>query len=211
LPFDIKETARNNNITIGVLLYTAWAITLVAWTLKPDVTFVITVSGRDVPIPGILAINGPTLMTVPIRVLINRDIPVTEVAQSLFNLFWDVSKHAHHGMRHIIRDTASSNYLCDTVVNFLINPPMPQAPRAKKGDSEIYLKDMELPIQNATNYLTLELNESNLSHLRLFSEHNFPDAASMLGDVVNILSVIVEDPQKTVAEILRIRNEARCT
>ncbi|KAE8150554.1 hypothetical protein BDV25DRAFT_139713 [Aspergillus avenaceus] len=62
----------NEGFTVATMIRTAWAVLLSRYTLTDDVVFAAVVSGRQVPLPGIEAIAGPTVATVPVRVQLER-------------------------------------------------------------------------------------------------------------------------------------------
>lgn len=57
-----------HNVTYGTVVRAAWALLQASYTDTPESVFGAVVSGRQMPIPGIDRIAGPTIATVPIRV-----------------------------------------------------------------------------------------------------------------------------------------------
>lgn len=72
LDCDLKSTASKLNVTPSVLVYAAWSVVLAVTGSTNDVVMGVTLSGRDVPVPGILEMNGPTLQIAPLRVKVDR-------------------------------------------------------------------------------------------------------------------------------------------
>ncbi|KAL1615419.1 NRPS [Neofusicoccum ribis] len=200
LPFDLRGAAAASGLTASTLLYTAWALVLSAWTSSPDVSFIVTISGRDAPVRDILAINGPTLMTVPMRVSVDGVASVSAVARQLAASFWDISTHAHFGLRNVLKDSGAPAQLCNTAANFLISP---RQERGKTADDSAVLRPVELPARNATDLLSIELQDGDIRRLKLFSRFFFPNAAAMLQDTVHVLRAAVEEPDIPVAQVLR--------
>jgi non-ribosomal peptide synthetase component F len=68
-----------------------------------DVVFGLTLSGRDAPVPGIECIGGPTLMTVPRRVPIDRYATVGDLLESMQSRNSLLLAHGHIGIQAIKR------------------------------------------------------------------------------------------------------------
>ncbi|KAF5856062.1 hypothetical protein ETB97_007960, partial [Aspergillus alliaceus] len=71
---------------------------------SPDVTFGAIVPGRQAPVPGIEDVAGPTIATVPLRILIRGTV--------------DELLHQQR-IRQISQD---AKYACDSQTDFLIHP-----------------------------------------------------------------------------------------
>ncbi|KAJ4389225.1 hypothetical protein N0V93_006689 [Gnomoniopsis smithogilvyi] len=54
---DIGEFTSRTGFSVGVLLYLTWAIVLAKHNGNLDVTFAITLSGRDMPVQGVQSLN----------------------------------------------------------------------------------------------------------------------------------------------------------
>ncbi|KAI4152398.1 MAG: hypothetical protein L6R39_001827, partial [Caloplaca ligustica] len=103
--------ARPAEVTVPTLIRAAWALTISAYCNSDDVIFGETVTGRDVPVDGILDMTGPTLATVPVRIRTKRDITVGQYLKDLQDNFTQAMPHQHMGLQRIKRinaDTASA-------------------------------------------------------------------------------------------------------
>lgn len=117
---DISEFTSTTGFSVGVLLYLTWAIVLAKHTGNLDVTFAITLSGRDVPVQGVQQLNGPTLTTVPLRVRLEEEIGIVQGLSHVQGALWDLAEHSQHGLRRSLRAGGHSSDLFDTLVNFLV-------------------------------------------------------------------------------------------
>ncbi|KAJ5483811.1 acetyl-CoA synthetase-like protein [Penicillium diatomitis] len=70
-------------VTAATMIRTAWALLISRYTGSDDVVFAAVVSGRQVPIPAVETIAGPTVATVPVRVQINPDDSVHSLLSQL--------------------------------------------------------------------------------------------------------------------------------
>ncbi|KAJ5689313.1 hypothetical protein N7462_003705 [Penicillium macrosclerotiorum] len=194
---DLSSFAAMNKVSVGSLIYAAWAIVLSLHTFQQDLVFGITLSGRDVPVEGILEISGPTITTVPFRVQVDPDISVVELAKRMQEDMWNISSRAHYGLRNILRASGQKTTLYDTVVNVLtreneskltqtyniLNPSPPYEPN--------YLNQTMLEAESVSGSL----------ELRLLSSIPSQRASFILGNVAQILSAVLESPLKTIREI----------
>ena len=98
-------------ITVPSMIRSAWALTLSAYCDSEDVVFGETVTGRDVPIAGVLDMTGPTLATIPVRIQTKRELTVKEYLKQLQAGFTETMAHQHTGLQRIKRidhDTATA-------------------------------------------------------------------------------------------------------
>jgi mycobactin peptide synthetase MbtF len=65
---ELIEAARSRGVTVNTLVQMAWAVLLSAFTDRSDVVFGVTVSGRPGELPGVEAMVGLFINTVPLRV-----------------------------------------------------------------------------------------------------------------------------------------------
>jgi amino acid adenylation domain-containing protein/non-ribosomal peptide synthase protein (TIGR01720 family) len=101
-------TGASRSITAGTCVRAAWAILLARYTAVDDVTFGMTLSGRDANVRGIEQLVGPTITTVPVRV---RVPAVSTVAQYLQKVQGEVTAmipHQHAGLQHIRKMSPSA-------------------------------------------------------------------------------------------------------
>ena len=201
LGFDLQAVASPHGITPSALIYAAWATVLSAWTSSTDITFVVAISGRDAPIENILEINGPTLATVPLRIQIQESKTLFDLAQEIVPGFWDVTKHAHLGLRNVLKQSGSSGLLCNVAANILVKPEI--------DGGESTLQHLEVPPSNTSEMLTIEADGSALDSLRLFSGTDFPDAPRILNDVYKVLSTTVGQADITIGNIIEDLKESR--
>lgn len=74
----LSALARDRRLTLNTLLQGAWALVLSRLSRQDDVVFGVTVSGRPAQLPAVERIIGLFMNTVPCRVPVPRDTPLTE-------------------------------------------------------------------------------------------------------------------------------------
>ncbi|VUC29699.1 unnamed protein product [Clonostachys rosea] len=73
----------SNDITAANIIRTTWAILVSGYTGSNDVVFGATVTGRQTPLIGIERMAGPTIATVPVRVILD---PEETLGTNLYNV-----------------------------------------------------------------------------------------------------------------------------
>jgi hypothetical protein len=104
-------TQKHTDITPPTVIRAAWALLLAAYTGSNDVVFGETLTGRDIAVPGVTDICGPTLTTVPTRVQVDRDGNVLDLLRSIAHVATDRIPHQHFGLSELKRmdeDTAAA-------------------------------------------------------------------------------------------------------
>ena len=101
------------DITVPTIIRAAWAVVVAAYTGSDDVIFGETLSGRDVPVPGITDITGPTLTTVPTRIQVDRKLAVARFLKEVHQQATDVIPYQHAGLHHIKRLNSDTSAACE--------------------------------------------------------------------------------------------------
>lgn len=193
LDIDLKVCSSMLRVTPSILIYAAWAIVLAEACSQDDVVFGITLSGRDAPIPNVLQMSGPTLMVALLRIKVDRTASLGTYLQAVQSNFWDVSRHAHYGLRNIIKAGGQSKDLFDTTANLLIKLPMV----APLGGLET-LQAINRDPPNATK---LEINNNNLKRVTLTSTLVVESAQILANRMVDVLHAMSKTPEGAISEL----------
>ncbi|CAJ2505645.1 Uu.00g130390.m01.CDS01 [Anthostomella pinea] len=79
LQLELDDLEWTGDYTASTVVRAAWAILLSAYTNSAEAVFGVTVSGRQAPVPGIELIVGPTIATVPLRIVIDRNTSIEDL------------------------------------------------------------------------------------------------------------------------------------
>jgi amino acid adenylation domain-containing protein len=120
LGYSVTECARRIGLTVGAIIYTAWAVVLSRNLGTEDVVFATTVSGREVPVAGIHDIDGPTMSTVPQRIRLNPTSTLRDVAKRSISGFAQLLKYSQVGMLNALKAQNLAPQAIDTLVNILV-------------------------------------------------------------------------------------------
>ncbi len=103
---------KNTDTTASTTIRAAWALLVAAYTGTDDVVYGETLTGRDIDLPGMPEICGPTLATVPTRIQIPRDGTVQALLQQIASTATDRIPHQHAGIAEIKRINADTAAAC---------------------------------------------------------------------------------------------------
>ncbi|KPH97142.1 amino acid adenylation domain protein [Actinobacteria bacterium OK074] len=112
--------ARARGVTVNTVMQMCWALLLSGMTGREDVVFGVTVSGRPAELAGVDSMVGLFINTLPLRVRLRADEPVTELAARIQSEQAALLPHQHLGLSHIqqLADTETNGDLFDTVMVF---------------------------------------------------------------------------------------------
>ena len=109
----LPEMSKSTGFTLPTMIRAGWAILLSSHTGSEDVVFGETMTGRDVPVDGIIDMLGPTLTTVPTRIQVDSSLSIMEYLQKVNQMAADVIPYQHVGLQHIRRLNDETATACD--------------------------------------------------------------------------------------------------
>lgn len=147
-------------VTQSSAIRTAWATLLSWYTDSPDVVFGVVSSGRQASVSRIEDVAGPTIATVPFRVLVEGTIG--GLLDKVQQLATDMIPFEQYGLQHIRQVSDDAMYACDFQTLLLIHPPAD-----KSMDSHVFEHDLvEQSGPGSENayamMLTCQLSDSDL-------------------------------------------------
>lgn len=81
---ELRQVAQSCGVTYATLLHAAWAICLSLCTDSDNVIIGTVMSGRHLPIPGVLETVGPTVTTLPLQVDICWEMSLAEFFDDVY-------------------------------------------------------------------------------------------------------------------------------
>ena len=115
---ELQQAARSAQVTLATVLQAAWACLLHLYCADTTVTFGVTISGRAIDLPGIEAIAGLFINTVPARVLIEATARIADWLRSLQQAQVEREAHGFMALLDIQRCSGmrAGNALFDSVL-----------------------------------------------------------------------------------------------
>ena len=129
----LPHTLKLAGVTMPTLVRGAWAMLLASHTGSEDVVYGESLTGRDIPVDGIIDMLGPTLTTVPTRTHVNPELTMTEYLRNVHQMAAEAMPHQHVGLQHIKRLNSETAMACD-FQNLLVI----QTAEEEVGESEIW-------------------------------------------------------------------------
>lgn len=117
-----KTMQRASDFTLSEIIQTAFSLLLGGYARSSDITFGLTVSGRDAPLPSILEISGPTLATVPMRVTWDKTQGVKELIMGVRQGKAAMIDHQHLGLSKIRLCSSEASRACEIKTLLVIQP-----------------------------------------------------------------------------------------
>jgi amino acid adenylation domain-containing protein/non-ribosomal peptide synthase protein (TIGR01720 family) len=139
------------DITAPTLIRAAWAILQAAYTGMDDVVFGETLAGRNIDVPGVTEMAGPTFTTVLTRVRLDRGMPLAEFLQSLHGMASRVVPHQHLGLQHIKRLGSDCSGACDFQNLLVIQTSSPSSPQQEKSQHQSQEPDWDFQGGSSTD------------------------------------------------------------
>lgn len=114
---------RALGITMATTIKLAWALTLSQYSGSNDVVFGLTLSGRNVNVPGIEEIMGPTMTTVPFRIHLQRTMRVHDLLRAVQEDGVATLPFEHLGLQRISSLGPEAALACKFQSLLIIQPP----------------------------------------------------------------------------------------
>ncbi|KAJ5484796.1 Nonribosomal peptide synthase sidD [Penicillium diatomitis] len=111
-----------SNFTLATFIRAAWAPVASQYTRSDDVLFGETLTGRDIPIPGVERIVGPLIAAVPIRIRIARSSTAEEYLQAVQKSILCRASYQHMGMQNIRKVSRDAQHACEAGTGLVIQP-----------------------------------------------------------------------------------------
>ncbi|MFJ8626000.1 amino acid adenylation domain-containing protein [Kitasatospora sp. NPDC093550] len=112
---ELTTAVRARGVTLNTAVQVAWALVLARLTGEQDVVLGATVSGRPAEVPGVERMIGMFLNTLPVRVRIDENEPLSDLLTRLQDEQSRLIPHHHLGLSEI-RQLAGGQVLFDTTV-----------------------------------------------------------------------------------------------
>ncbi|MEO3860228.1 non-ribosomal peptide synthase/polyketide synthase [Acrocarpospora sp. B8E8] len=198
--------ARSRGLTLNTLVQGAWSIVLSRFTGRDDVVFGATVAGRPPELPGVEAMIGLFINTVPVRVRLRESEPISGYLERIQNEQSALIEHQHLGLADIQRQ-AGLGELFDTLMVFESYPDA--------GEPEEGLRLSVRDHQDSTHYPFTWAVEPG-ERLSLTAEYR-PDlfdrvTAERLGDsMVRVFEAMIADPGQPVGSVDILTRDDRHT
>ncbi|MGW4061459.1 non-ribosomal peptide synthase/polyketide synthase [Amycolatopsis sp. NPDC004747] len=197
----LREVAGRHGLTVNTLVQGAWALLLAHHSGESDVVFGTTVSGRPDDLPGVEAMVGMFINTVPTRTRIDRGEPVLAWLRRLQDEQNQARRHDFLalGKLRALSDVPPGANLFDSMVAFE-NYPFDENAAARAGVTLAGVTALD-----ATNfpvtlraYVDRRLGFELCTDPALFDEET---AAALAARLETLLRGLAEDPDRPIGRL----------
>ncbi len=196
------EFARKSQVTLSTLMQAAWALVISAYSGEKDVIYGGTVSGRPSGLPNVEKIVGLFINTLPVRVKIEKDEPLTSWLRSIQSKHIEREQYSYSSLADIQQwsELAPNTKLFD---NILVFENYPSDPALADGGSKI--KVLHISAYEKTNY-PLAILVAPGKRLKLtvaYDENIYKDefAEGILNAIEGALVSIIQGDTEKVSDI----------
>ncbi|KAK8202289.1 Nonribosomal peptide synthetase 4 [Zalaria obscura] len=116
------ETGAGSPFTMATIIRGAWALVASQYTGSDDVLFGETLTGRDIPLPGLESIVGPLIATVPIRVRIDRNSSIESYLRTVQQIILNRTPYQHMGWQNIRKVSEDAQHASEAPTGLVIQP-----------------------------------------------------------------------------------------
>ncbi|MFJ8139473.1 non-ribosomal peptide synthase/polyketide synthase [Streptomyces sp. NPDC096013] len=195
----LERVARGAGVTLNTVVQLAWGLVLGQLTGRREVVFGATVAGRPAELPGMEAMLGLFINTLPVRVDLDGARSVGEALEALQVRQSALLDHQHVGLSEVQR-AAGPGATFDTLLAFENYPGDPAAQPAAAG-----LTISGVASRESTSFaLALGVRPEERLTLRLDYRPDAFDggaARTLIDRVVRALERIAADPAARLAEL----------
>ncbi|GAA2658993.1 hypothetical protein GCM10010400_16250 [Streptomyces aculeolatus] len=196
----VGELARARGLTVNTVVQGAWALVLARLTGRDDVVFGATAAGRPPELPGVEAMVGLFINTLPVRVRLDPARPAAELLADLQRRQVELMAHQHIGLPDV-QKLAGPGATFDTLVVYE-NYPLTSA---ESDDPEALSLRFAGEPQDAGHYpLTLIAWPGEQLRAELFYRRDVFEpgrAETVTASFLRVLEQLVADPAAPVGRL----------
>jgi amino acid adenylation domain-containing protein len=205
LGYSITKRAKSVGLTLGAVVYSAWAIVLSRHLGSNDITFATTVSGREAPVVGIHDLDGPVMSTVPQRIKIDNDSTLRGVAKKTIAAFSQLLKHSQVGFNAALKAGGIGPQEIDTLVNILVDANNVERSAEKPFNAIFKIRGSRPQWQSGHGMTVLEVQEPQAlkgsTVLRLASNIEPRRLGFIKDSLIKVLELFYETTDSTLSSI----------
>ena len=209
----LRAMAARHQLTFNTLLQAAWALLLHRYSGAGDIVFGATVSGRPAALDGVESMVGMMINTLPVRVCVDLDGPLTSWLEALQKRFTELRDWEFSPLVQVQQwsEMPGQEALFESIL-VLENFPIREGAVGGNGSGGGGLEIADVEGVEATNYpLTLMVSATDRLFLTIFYDRSRFDrtaVARALAHLEELLRALASEP-RTAAELDPLRRAER--
>jgi non-ribosomal peptide synthetase component F len=89
-------------VAISTIIQAAWALLIGRHTNASEATYGVVLAGRNLDLPGLKRVNGPTFTTIPMRVVMKAEQNVEDFLAAIHQVREAMKPHQHVGLQKYV-------------------------------------------------------------------------------------------------------------
>lgn len=189
----LRERARQHQMTLSALLHGAWGIVLSGLSGETSVVFGSTTSGRAIDLPGVEAMVGTLINTLPVRVEVPEDASALDVCRQVHASQSGRDRFSHSSPAQVQQwsEVPPHQRLYDSLL------VVENYPASMTEQGPIRVDGLQGGITSAFPITVIVTPGETLGLHLLYAVHRFDDGAArqLLTQFVRVLKRICEAPE----------------
>ncbi|WP_326799791.1 amino acid adenylation domain-containing protein [Streptomyces sp. NBC_01808] len=195
--------ARGRGLTVNTVVQGAWALVLARLARRSDVVFGATVAGRPAELPGVEAMVGLFINTLPVRVRLDGGQRVADLLADVQRRQSALMGHQHLGLQEI-QELAGAGATFDTMLMFE-NYPRNDLELPGTGPADDTIGITQVRSMAGTHYpLAIGVVPADRLHVRVTYRPDLfgaDEAEGLALRLVRVLEQVVADPEVRVGDV----------
>jgi amino acid adenylation domain-containing protein len=212
----LNSLARQHHLTLNTVVQGAWALLLNRYSGEQQVVFGATVSGRPAALAGVETMLGIFINTLPVRVRIRRDAPLSSWLKELQNVQAEMRQYEHSPLVQIQgwSEVPRGLPLFESLIVFE-NYPIDSAFSAAGWEEDAQLSLSDIRWDDLINFpLAIGAEpgpDAGLTLRMVYDPRRFDDAtiSRMLGHLQRALEAFVTDPDQPLKALTLLTDAER--
>jgi amino acid adenylation domain-containing protein len=151
----LQKFAGKNSVTLNTIFQSAWGILLGSYNGVRDVVYGAVVSGRPSDIPGVEAMVGIFVNTIPVRIKFTEDEKFTNLLARVQKEAVESERHHHYPLADIQSESELKQDLLDHIFvfeNYPVAKRIKESMDREGGDGKVKFGISRVDIRDQTNY-----------------------------------------------------------
>ncbi|KAL4738912.1 hypothetical protein BDV11DRAFT_127360 [Aspergillus similis] len=130
-----------SGVTLSTIANAAWGLVQSSHLGSEQVSFGTTLSGRNVNMPDIDKVVGPTLATVPVLLDVRRSQSVADFLRATQAYFTEIIPHQQIGLQNLRRLSRETKAVCNFQTLFAFQPGLTEAQRQSSPYGHLFVAE----------------------------------------------------------------------
>ncbi|MCP3774858.1 amino acid adenylation domain-containing protein [Paenibacillus sp. MZ04-78.2] len=207
----LQRTASDHQVTVNTWIQTAWGLLLQRYNSSTDVVFGTVVSGRPAEIPGIEAMIGLFINTIPVRVQAQTEMTVAELVKRNQEQALASQEYDTYPLYEIQAQTPQKQQLISHIMVFENYPVEKQMEQLNRNDKVLEITDFYM--EEHTHYdftcIVIPAEEMEIHFVYNAEAYDRPSVERMQSHLMELIRHMLSEPMARICELNLLGEEER--